>query len=182
MSQEIKNEPVYSKNVIEMLTVANEFCMFTEKSDSYSKKDVLEYYQRILPLLYLKGSLVPLISMSNPENSERFVTQESWERIFNQIHNTLSNDDNYWFVDPSEDTENEAIQGSIADNLADIYQDLKDFIMLYQKSNLSAKECAVHDCAKFFRNHWGKCLVKALQAIHYSIHKNESKSDYFSII
>mgnify|MGYP000892565234 CR=1 FL=1 len=37
-----------SKSVLEMITVAHEFCLFMEKVNSYEKEDVLNYFQKIL--------------------------------------------------------------------------------------------------------------------------------------
>ena len=35
------DDPVYSRKVLEMLTVANEFCLFLEKSEEYSEEELL---------------------------------------------------------------------------------------------------------------------------------------------
>jgi hypothetical protein len=50
---------VYSKNVVEFVTVANEFCATIEKVNNFSAPENLQKLQKILPLLYLKASLLP---------------------------------------------------------------------------------------------------------------------------
>ena len=175
---EINNEPAYSKNVIEFLTVANEYCLFIEKSENYSKIDILQFLQKISPLLYLKGSLLPVVNVENKETNERFVTEEQWETIFNELRKKFNKDDNYWFIDFNSPDENDPVKASLAENFADIYQDLKDFVMLYQKNTRAAKQNAVYECKLLFKTHWGYCITNAQKAIHHLLYKNNSTYNY----
>jgi hypothetical protein len=161
-----QNDPVYTKQVVEILTVANEFCLFTEKADSYSKVDIITYYRRIIPLLYLKGSLVKDVTPENEELNERFVLEEDWQAVLNTIRNKLYPNDHFWVcADPhSEDTEPE--KSSLGECIADCYQDMKDFLMLYQKNSHGAKENAVHELCQNFIYHFGPALTKALYGLH----------------
>ncbi len=72
-----QNDPLYSRQVIEFITVANEFCIFSEKINDYTRDDIITYYLRIIPLLYLKGSLIKDITPENPDNNERFVLEKT---------------------------------------------------------------------------------------------------------
>lgn len=156
-----------SKGVLEMITVAHEFCLFMEKVESYTKEDTLSYFQKIIPLLYLKGSLLPAIEVSDDSYLERFVTVETWETIFNDVRNKLKPHDEYWVLEYNDDSE--AIKSSIADNLTDVYQDLKDFVLLFSKNTQTARENATHECKLHFETHWGIRLINALKAIHLII-------------
>lgn len=153
-----------SKSVLEMITVAHEFCLFMEKVDSYSQEDILNYFQKIIPLLYLKGSLLPDIEVTDDSYVERYVTAETWEIVFNELRNKLKPLDNYWVLAHSDDTE--ASKANIADNLTDVYQDLKDFVILYTKNTQTARENAAYECKLLFETHWGIRLLNALKAIH----------------
>jgi len=153
-----------SKSVLEMITVAHEYCLFMEKVDSYSQEDVLNYFQKIIPLLYLKGSLLPDIEVSDESYLERYVTAETWEIIFNEVRNKLKPLDEYWVLEQKDDTE--ALKASIAENLTDAYQDLKDFVILYTKNTQTARENATNECKMHFETHWGIRLLGALRAIH----------------
>jgi len=50
---------VYSRNVVEFVAVANEFCKYAEHTGEIKGVDLLKILQRILPLMYLKASLLP---------------------------------------------------------------------------------------------------------------------------
>ena len=59
MKEPSDKDIVYSKNVIEFITVVNEYCLFIEKAENYSKDDIIQYMLKICPLIYLKGALLP---------------------------------------------------------------------------------------------------------------------------
>jgi hypothetical protein len=163
---EIPNHPVYSRNVLEMITVANEFCMFMAKVEKYKSDEVFNYLQKISPLLYLKGALIPEIEASNPEANEKFVTSEEYELLFNELRKMFAKDDEFWFVDDLDREDNDPIKGSLAEHYADLYQDLMDFILLYQKNSLQSKENAVAEIKRLYNIRWGYRILTAQKALH----------------
>jgi len=172
----METSTISSKNVTEMLTVANEYCHFLEKAHQYQVPEVLSYLQKIFPLLYLKGALLPNVQVQMPEANERFVTAENYEILLNELRNKFKPNDEFWTIDHSETTDIEPIKANLAELLTDIYQDLKDFVLLYGKGTTAAQENAVHDCKLFFETHWGYRLVTAQKYIHYFIN-DEKKAD-----
>jgi hypothetical protein len=174
---------IQSKKVLELLTVANEICIFVEEAETYNKDFVMLYLQKVLPLLYLKGSLLPEISVSDESASEKFVTEEQWEEVFNRFRRILGEDDHYYIPDDSDPLNIRPRKSSISDNLADIYQNLKDFLLLYKKNSQAARENAVAECRKLFSAHWGIRLAYAHTAIHKIIYRNSeiSEADNFSL-
>lgn len=166
-----------SKPVIEMATVANEFCFFFETVDKKDKQTILDFTQRILPLLYLKGSLLPIISPQYPDANERFVTEEQWETIFTTLRDKFGKDDEYWIIDPQYINETEHLKASLSENIADIYQDMKDFIMLMQKNKLAARENAVSECRTLMANHWGYRIGNIFTRIHHLIYYDEESPE-----
>ena len=169
-SSDIYQEPVFSRQVIDMLTVANEYCLYLEKVEEYKKEDVLEYLQKLLPLIYLKVSLLPEVEVTDDSAAEHFVTEEQWENLFNTVRNKLGDEDIYYRTPKHRDAIADPVKASISENLADIYQDMKDFIMLYQKPRKVSKENAVRDCRYQFETRTGFRLVEVLRAIHYILH------------
>jgi len=167
MLTENKNEIIYSKNIIELLTVANEYCLFTEKAEQYQKEDIIYYYLKICPLLYLKGILLPSVEECDFEITERYVTEEIWEHIFISLNKKIGQEDNFLSFNNNEDvSEKNIIKQSISEQIADIYQDLKDFIILYQKNTQAAKINAVAECYRLFATHWGNKIIKLQMALH----------------
>ena len=122
-----------SAPILDMLTVANEYCYFLENVEQKKKEQVLMFMQRILPLLYLKGSLLPSIEPEYPEADERFVAEEKWEVLFTNLRGIFGKDDEFMIIDPQYINDTEPLKASISENLADIYQDMKDFLLLPER-------------------------------------------------
>jgi hypothetical protein len=160
-------EPVFSKKVIEMLTVANEYCLFIEKAGEYPKESILPFLQKICPLIYLKASLLPDMPEANDEAAEHFVREEEWEAILHTLQMKFGEDDYFIYLDQHEKGNPDPIKGSLAEAFADLYQDLKDFVLLYQKPRKASMEYAIWECKHMFETHFGYILVNAQQALHY---------------
>ncbi len=167
--QNVQNEPVYSRNVLELLTVANEFCLFLEKAESYSKQELLSFLQKIGPLIYIKATLLPEIEPQDDEAIEHYVTEEQWEQLFNLLRSKFGDDDLFYYVDNHEKSHTDPVRGSLAESFTDIYQDLKDFVLLYQKPLRSFKENAVRECRHLFETRYGYRMVNAQCAVHYLV-------------
>jgi len=58
---EKESQTIFEKNVIEFVTVAAEFCAFLERAEHMKRKAFVDTSLKILPLLYLKASLLPLL-------------------------------------------------------------------------------------------------------------------------
>jgi hypothetical protein len=171
-------DPVYSKNVIEMLTVANEYCLFLEKAEEYPKNDILPFLQKICPLIYLKASLLPEITDINDEAAEHFVREEQWETMLNMLRQKFGEDDYYIWLDLHDKSDPDPIRGSLAEALADLYQDMKDFVLLYQKPRKASMEYAVYECRNLFETHFGFILVNAQKVLHYLIYGKNPENEH----
>jgi hypothetical protein len=163
-----QKELVFSRKVIEMITVANEFCLFIEENTKYETIQILAYLERVIPLLYLKGSLLPSIEITDESANERFVTEEQWEIYFNQLKKKFGKIDSFYSNESTQ--KDKCIRYSLADIIVDIYQDLKDFILLYERNTMIARENAVNNCKYLFESRWGYRAIRAMQAIHYILY------------
>jgi len=68
--------------------------------------------------------------------------------------------------DPTKDSE--AIFGSLADDIRDIYRDLKKGLEL-KKTYPSQPEAAIGEWRFGFYSHWGKHAIDALLAMHFHL-------------
>lgn len=165
MTNSPSSDPSTSANVIDMFTVANEFCIFTEKAEKYNADEVLQYYVKICPLLYLKGAILPDVEPDEDYFGERFVNEDQWESIYNSLLSVFPEKDQF-FTLSYENADTVPLKASISEHLADVYQDLKDFVLLYQKNLAYAKKNAVYECKTLFKSHWGARIASLLPAIH----------------
>ncbi|VBB46776.1 conserved hypothetical protein [uncultured Paludibacter sp.] len=163
----MENQFIYSKNVIEFVTVVAETCLFLENSREFSKEDFVMKSIKILPLLYLKTTLIDVSEIETDENAEKFVTEEDYLFVKEQIETLLGTDDA--FLDtfhPDMQYSDTPIAAFISENLADVYQELKDFAANYQTEVTEVMESALYVCMQAFAEHWGQKLLNALRALH----------------
>ena len=163
--KEVFSEVVYSKNVIEFTTVALEYCNFVESVDHHSRKDFISKIQKIFPLLYLKASLLPATDDENDEIHEKFVTEDDYNFVLKKILAKIGEFDSYQEIFDQK-MNDASFDGSIAENITDIYQDLKDFLLAYRIGTVDVMKAALLECQTNFEQYWGQRLVNGLRAIH----------------
>ena len=172
------DERIYSKNIIEFVTVGAEYCAFIERSPELEKEEFLDKIIKILPLLYLKATM---LSPEEPEEdaySERFVTENMYETIRTNLENLLGEDDSYLEVFQTDmKYSEEPLAANISEGLADIYQDLKDFVSVYRLGNEPQMLEALYVCYENFVSYWGQQLVNVLRALHNVKYSSDNDDD-----
>lgn len=173
MSEENLNPIVYSKNTIEFVTVANEYCNIIERIGSEDARTMLGKVQKILPLLYLKTTVLPQFESSEELILEKFVSEVDYNFLQQRIINLLGEYDDYQEVfDEGMQLSEGPITSSISENLTDIYQDVKDFVMSYRLGDDIVMQEALWECIENFKSYWGQKLVNCQRAIHALVYSN----------
>jgi Domain of unknown function (DUF5063) len=180
MSDQEIHSVVYSKNVVEFVTVASELCVTIEHVLRHSAEENLSKLQKMLPLLYLKAVLLPEVEQLMDEELEKFVSELEYNTLQQKWLQLLGQNDEYYEVfDPNIQFGNEAVTASISENLLDIYQDLKDFLTSYSIGNDEVMNDSLAECIFHFKEFWGQQLVNVLRAVHMLLVNNTdfSKQD-----
>ena len=155
---EKENSPIYERNTLEFVTVALEFCTFVENAGNTGLFDFLDKAVKILPLLYLKATLLPEAVEDEDAEPELTVTEDMYESVRNRIAGLLGEKDSYL------ETFHPDMQYS--ENLADVYQETGNFISLFRQGNEEVMLEALVLCRKNFSEFWGQQLLNALKALH----------------
>ncbi len=164
---------VYSKNVVEFVTVASEFCNSVEMVAKISAEANLQKMQKLLPLLYLKSAVLPKPERLLDDELEKYVSELDYNMIHQKWLQLLNEYDNYYEVfDPSIQFGQETVTASISENLLDIYQDLKNFLFSYSLGNEEVMNDALVECIEHFEEFWGQQLVNVLRAVHMLVYSN----------
>jgi hypothetical protein len=162
------NSVIYDKNTLEFVTVTLEFCALMETASRHSLYSFTDKAVKITPLLYLKATLLPDVEEPDEENEpEHFITENTYEAIRYHIANLLGEYDS--FLDtfhPDIHYSDTPIASTISENLADVYQDLGDFVALFRQENEEVMKQALYVCRENFRLYWGQKLLNVLKALH----------------
>lgn len=161
------SQTIFDKNVIEFVTVAAEFCAFLERGESMKRKTFIDTSLKILPLLYLKASMLPKCETLGEEAPETFVTEEMYEVLRISLAELIGERDDYLevFV-PDMAYSDQPIKKNISEDLADIYQDIRDFIFVFQLGLNETMNDSLAICQENFGMIWGQKLVNTLRALH----------------
>lgn len=162
-----ESQTIFDKNVIEFVTVAAEFCAFLERAEGMKRKDFVDTTLKILPLLYLKASMLPKCETIGDEAPETYVTEEMYEVLRMNLSDILAEKDDYLEVFlPDMAYSDQPIKKNISEDLADIYQDIRDFIFVFQLGLNETMNDSLAICQENFGLLWGQKLVNTLRALH----------------
>ena len=158
---------LYQEPAIEFVTVAVQLCLYLEQVAEQEKSDFIEKMLCLLPLLYLKARLLPKANEEMDGYPERFVTEQEYEDLRQMVAQKLGSDDAYLevFVEDMRYSD-EPITAFISENIADIYQELKDLACNYQTREEAVMNDALVSCLEGFEQHWGQKLLNVLRPLH----------------
>jgi Domain of unknown function (DUF5063) len=158
--------------------IANRFCSVVDSAANMERTDLLLKIYQILPKLIDEAISLPDVGPSDSddpieENSlpasrpNARQSKQEWSQLYNLLKDKLGDWDQYWQVfDPTEDKE--ALSGTLADDVADIYRDLKEGLTL-RETHQAPSEDIVWSWRFSFYSHWGKHAMDALLAIHFRL-------------
>jgi len=162
----MEGNPVLDKNTVEFVTVAAEYCVFIGNSGEKERGELVDVLSKLLPLLYLKASMLPY---TEPEGLylEESVTEPEYDSVRSVLSGVLAESDDYLEVFVEEMKYSDTpVRKSVSEDLADIYQALKNFIVSYRSGLEEVMTEALAVCAEGFRTYWGQTLANTLRAVH----------------
>lgn len=162
----MESSSAFSKNTVEFVTVAAEYCVFLERLGEQEPDRAIDVLCKLLPLVYLKAAM---LSEAEPEGLylEESVTEQDYEEIRLQIAQMLGEKDDYLevFVEDMKYSDT-PVRKCISEDLADIYQALKNFVQSYRSGLEEVMTESAAVCAEGFRTYWGQTLTNTLRAVH----------------
>lgn len=167
---EIENLPdhlVYSQRVIDFVTVTAETCLLLEHIGEHTHEQFVEKSIGLLSLLYLKSVLLEVPEKVFDDPAERFVTEADYNEVKDAVAILLGEKDSFLETfHPDMSLSDTPIAAFVSENMADIYQELKDFAANYQLGETDIMNDALADCLIAFAEHWGLKVLNTLRALH----------------
>ncbi len=178
MTSSKSNQIVYAPVTLDFVTVSVEFCSFLEKMEVESRTEWIKTILRILPLLYVKATLLPSVEILDEEISEVFVSEQDYLLVSNQVASVLGEDDVYLdvFVEDMKYSDS-PISSFISEDIADIYQDVRNFVSVYQHGLEETMISALNNCTENFRMYWGQKLVNVMRPLHALVYMPLDETD-----
>ena len=172
MTSSNDNNIVYAPVTLDFVTIGVEFCSFLEKMEVKSRTEWAKTMLRILPLLYVKATLLPSVEVIGDQMAEVFVKEQDYMLIANQVASVLAEEDVYLdvFVEYMKYSDR-PVSSFVSEDIADIYQDIRNFVSVYQHGLEETMVFALNDIAENFRAYWGQKLVNVLRPLHALVYK-----------
>ncbi len=169
---------IYDKNVIDFMAVAVEFCSFLEQECMPQRSEWVDKMVKILPLLYVKASLLPETVFTFSEEVPAFVKEEDYNRVAYAVESVMGEENIYLdvFVEDMRYSDT-PVSSFISEDIADIYQDVRNLVSVYQFELTGQMNDALYVCVEHFHTYWGQKLVNVLRPLHALKSKEWTVSD-----
>ncbi len=162
----MEKSPVFDRNTVEFVTVAAEYCSFVEKAGECDRERMLDVLSKLLPLLYLKASMLDEVTVQGLYLEES-VSEPEYDDLRCRLQAVLRENDDYLEVFVEEMKYSDTpVRRCISEDLADIWQALKNFVHSYRSGLSEVMEEAVAVVTDGFRTYWGQTLANTLRAVH----------------
>ena len=170
------SDPILSKQTEDFVRTALEFCVLIEKHTQTGREFFINNMIKVLPLLYLKVSIIPKIEENYDSDLKTKVNEEMYNRVEESIGSLLGNDNLYLETfHPDIRLSDSPVAVKISEDLADIYQDLGNFIAVFKNGQRETMNDSLALCVQNFEKYWGQRLLNALRALHYIKYNDESE-------
>ena len=140
----------------QLRTIASEYC---NKIEALEEQPDNRWLQDILHLLpQLNAAIMVFLRESEVEGQHREANLEVRFSLFSRLHELLGEKDAYWMeYDMGID---ECKSGSLADDLTDIYCELKQGLRMLEEER-EDKDSVLSNWRRGYRMHWGRHLLDA---------------------
>jgi Domain of unknown function (DUF5063) len=144
---------------------AERYAAVIETAEGRPPEQLLARLIGVLPVLYEAALRLPDVRLETIKLPNRArLSQEPWEVVYERLRAVLGSSDHFWKVEAFGGNESEHPGGSLADDLADIYGEVKEGL-----NHLAAGESEIEVVWQWrdtFWGHWGQHAVGALLVIH----------------
>lgn len=155
-------------------SVATRFCEIVDSASGLEKTELLLRIYRALPGLIGAAMELPAVepmdgSVEEMKRKGALIAQTrmsdaEWQRLYSLLKSKLGESHLYSSVfDPAKNKE--ANPASLADDVADIYRDLRESSLL-NKARSIPPEDSIFEWRLGFYSHWGKHAMDALATLH----------------
>ncbi|MEN8227242.1 MAG: DUF5063 domain-containing protein [Bacteroidota bacterium] len=158
---------VYSSEMVEFVTISNACCQFLEQLKGVDGKAFIEQSVQHLSGVY---AAVVKLDETDPQiesAGESTVTEQEWSALFQRIAMLLgAHNDIVRQVEDEEFDRSDLVNHTISEDMADVYQELRDFTTIYSRGMEELMNDAAWELKERFAEHWGKKLLRSLMALH----------------
>ena len=159
---------ILSRNSLSLIAMANEYCHEIEVALDKEREDFVTTMLKLLPRIYIVISDV--VEKENNEDLlyiDSYLYEDAYNKAKENVYCLLGEDDVYLEVFEEDMKYSDTpIAATISENLADIYQELYNFVMTLQNAPTEVAGDVIYALKDSFKSYWGQTLVNVMRALH----------------
>ncbi|MCH4155901.1 MAG: DUF5063 domain-containing protein [Muribaculaceae bacterium] len=158
-----------STNSIALIALANEYCHAIETIEEAEEPEAfIASMLKMLPRIYITASdVTTAIDEDESYYVESYLDETTYDQVRSHIAEMMGDEDTYLEVFEEDMKYSDTpIAVTVSESLADIYQDLYNFVAAVKDAPTEAQQEIIGQCKQNFDNYWGQTLCNVLRALH----------------
>lgn len=168
-------EDIKGPVVKDFVKTAGDFCLLIEQASQKRTGELFSELQQVIPLLYMKAARLPMPKFCYEEEPTTFVKEDDYAMIHNSLQQKFELFTGITSMSPGTlPNQHELVSFGLAENFSDLYEELKNFVRLYDVGLPQSMNDAVWFCRKSFEHTLGTRMADSLKALHNLIFNKNS--------
>ena len=154
-------------NSLAFIALSNEFCSAIENAMELEKEDFVATMLKMLPRIYMTVTDIDLEESNEDYYALPYLDESVYDNLRSQLAALMGEDDVFLETFEEDMKYSDApVSATISEDLADIYQQLYNFVASVRDVDTEAINSIIITCKEDFASYWGQTLCNVLRALH----------------
>lgn len=154
------------ENVKQFVDCARKFCTLVENCNDFELSDFEEKSLSLLSKLYHLAIELPFPALVNDDLQIDSVTVKQRKKIYSEINDLFGKNHIYKMIYDPDQNDDEIVHAMLGDDFSDIYSDVKNSLVIFDKNDTNSINEAVWQWKNDFMSHWGSHALNIISTIH----------------
>lgn len=154
-------------NSLAFIALSNEFCSAIENAMEFEKEDFVAKMLKMLPRIYMTVTDIDIEESNEDYYALPYLDESVYDNLRSQLAALMGEDDVFLETFEEDMKYSDApVSATISEDLADIYQQLYNFVASVRDVDTEAINSIIITCKEDFASYWGQTLCNVLRALH----------------
>lgn len=154
-------------NSLAFIALSNEFCSAIENAMEFEKEDFVAKMLKMLPRIYMTVTDIDIEESNEDYYALPYLDESVYDNLRSQLAALMGEDDVFLETFEEDMKYSDApVSATISEDLADIYQQLYNFVASVRDVDTEAINSIIITCREDFASYWGQTLCNVLRALH----------------
>ena len=154
-------------NSLAFIALSNEFCSAIENVMEFEKEDFVAKMLKMLPRIYMTVTDIDIEESNEDYYALPYLDESVYDNLRSQLAALMGEDDVFLETFEEDMKYSDApVSATISEDLADIYQQLYNFVASVRDVDTEAINSIIITCKEDFASYWGQTLCNVLRALH----------------